>query len=262
MKPSRRRRPVASRAPSATQVRAGRRSKGATSAGVPGRPVTRPHGGPARKTLPPAPRWRRRKEARPAELLDAALEVFVERGYTATRLEDIAQRAGVTKGTMYLYYENKEALFKELVRTTALPMVEEVEALVRTHRGSSRELVTLILRRRWEALVRSNLGGIAKLMMSEAGNFPELGRWYHDEIISRANAALARAIRLGVERGEFRPVDERLTAYVAVAPLLIAAMWMHSFALCTQLPFAQDEYLDHHLDIFMRGLEPEAKGHA
>ena len=205
----------------------------------------------------PSPRWRRRKEARPAELLDAALEVFVERGYTATRLEDIAHRAGVTKGTMYLYYENKEALFKELVRTTALPMVENVEELVRTHSGSSRELVALVLRRRWEALVRSNLGGIAKLMMSEAGNFPELARWYHDEIIARVNAALAGAIRRGIERGEFRAVEPRLTAYVAVAPLLIAAMWMNSFARCTRLPFAPDEYLDHHLEIFMRGLEPE-----
>ena len=208
------------------------------------------------------PRWRRRKDARPAELLEAALEVFVERGYTATRLEDIAHRAGVTKGTMYLYYENKEALFKELVRTTALPMVEGVEELVRTHRGSSWELVSLVLRRRWEALVHSSLGGIAKLMMSEAGNFPELARWYHEEIIARANAALARAIRLGVERGDFRPVDERLTAYVAVAPLLIAAMWMHSFARCTPLPFAPDEYLDHHLEILMRGLEREKDRHA
>jgi len=210
---------------------------------------------------PPPPRWRRRKEARPAELLDAALEVFVERGYTATRLEDIANRAGVTKGTMYLYYENKEALFKELVRTTALPMVESAEELVRTHRGSARELVALVLRRRWEALVHSRLGGIAKLMMSEAGNFPELARWYHDDIISRANAALASAIRLGVSRGEFRPVDERLTAYVAVAPLLIAAMWMDSFARCTQLPFTPDAYLDHHLGILMRGLEPETASH-
>lgn len=208
------------------------------------------------------PRWRRRKDARPAELLDAAHEVFVERGYAATRLEDIAHRAGVTKGTMYLYYENKEALFKELVRTTALPMVEGAEGLVRTHRGSSRELVSLVLRRRWEALALGRLGGIAKLMMSEAGNFPELARWYHDEIISRANAALAQAIRLGVERGEFRPVDERLTAYVAVAPLLIAAMWMHSFARCTQLPFAPEQYLDHHLEILMRGLEPERERHA
>ena len=185
----------------------------------------------------------------------------MERGYSATRLEDIAHRAGVTKGTMYLYYENKEALFKELVRTTALPLVESAEELVRTHRGSSRELVAQVLRRRWEAMVSGRLGGIAKLMMSEAGNFPELARWYHDEIISRANAALAAAIRLGVERGEFRGVDERITAYVAMAPLLIAAMWMHSFGRCAKLPFAPEDFLDHHLEILMRGLLPrEAAG--
>src|SRR2546425_1008794 len=119
-----------------------------------------------------APRGRRGREARPAELLQAALDVFVERGYAATRLEEVARRAGVTKGTMYVYYANKETLFKELVRTTALPVVESAEELVRTHRGPARELVALILRRRWDAMVNGRVGGIAKLMMSEAGNFP------------------------------------------------------------------------------------------
>ena len=207
----------------------------------------------------PAPRWRRRKEARPTELLTAAHEVFVERGYAATRLDEVARRAGVTKGTMYLYYANKEALFKELVRKTALPLVESAEELIRTHRGPARELVELLLRKRWDAMVNGPLGGIAKLMMSEAGNFPELARWYHDEIISRTNAVLARAILLGVERREFRAVDPVRTAYVANAPLLIAAMWMHSFGRCTKLPFEPNTFLDQHLDIFLRGLaRPES----
>src|SRR6058998_763671 len=88
-----------------------------------------------------SPRWRRRREARPAELLEAALEVFVERGYSATRLEEVARRAGVTKGTMYLYFANKEALFKEVVRSTALPVVESIEELARSHHGSARQLL-------------------------------------------------------------------------------------------------------------------------
>jgi AcrR family transcriptional regulator len=206
------------------------------------------------------PRWQRRKEERPTEILDAALEVFAERGYAATRLEDVARRAGVTKGTMYLYFANKEALFKELVRKTTLPVVEMVEELVRTHRGSARDLVAQILRRRWEAIVDSPLSGIPKLMMSEAGNFPELSRWYHDQVISRASGAMARAIELGIESGEFRRVDPRRTAYLAVAPLLIAAMWKHSFSRCVELPFDSASYLESHLDIFLRGLERGGSG--
>jgi AcrR family transcriptional regulator len=202
-----------------------------------------------------SPRWQRRKEARPAEILNAAFEVFTERGYATTRLEDVARRAGVTKGTMYLYFDSKEELFKELVRRTALPAVESAEELLRTHRGSARELLTLLLERRWQALVDGPLGGIAKLMMSEAGNFPKLARWYHDEIITRANAVLAIAIARGVEQREFREVDPQRTAYLAVAPLLMAAMWRHSFGRCTALPFEPSSYLEQHLDVFLRGLE-------
>jgi AcrR family transcriptional regulator len=209
---------------------------------------------------PKRPRWQRRKEERPTELLDAALEVFAERGFAATRLEDVARRAGVTKGTMYLYFANKEALFKELVRKTTLPLVEMVEELVRTHRGPARDLVAQILRRRWEGIVDSPMSGIPKLMMSEAGNFPELSRWYHDEVISRNSAALARAIELGIESGEFRSVDPVRTAYLAVAPLLIAAMWKHSFSRCVELPFDSASYLESHLEIFLRGLERRGRG--
>jgi AcrR family transcriptional regulator len=219
------------------------------------RPAPAHHGDRPRGVRVAQPRWQRRKEERPSELLDAALEVFAERGYAATRLEDVARRAGVTKGTMYLYFANKEALFKELVRKTTLPVVEMVEELVRTHHGPARDLVDQILRRRWEAIVDSPLSGIPKLMMSEAGNFPELSRWYHDHVISRSNAALARAIELGIVAGEFRPTDPRRAAYLAVAPLLIAAMWKHSFSRCVTLPFDSSSYLEGHLEIFLRGLE-------
>ena len=217
-----------------------------------------PRGQRGRRAHAKGPRWQRRKEERPSELLEAALEVFAERGYAATRLEDVARRAGVTKGTMYLYFDNKEALFKELVRRTTLPVVEMAEELVRTHRGPARDLVSQILRRRWEAVVDGRSSGIPKLMMSEAGNFPELSRWYHDEVIARANGAMTRAIERGIESGEFRPVDPRRAAYLAVAPLLIAAMWKHSFSRCVPPPFDSAGFLEGHLEIFLRGLERRA----
>src|SRR5437016_10730357 len=95
------------------------------------------------------PRWHRRKQARPSEILDAAKSEFVERGFAAARLEDIARRAGVTKGTVYLYFESKEALFKAMATQAVIPAVEASEELARTHRGSPRELVERLLRMRW-----------------------------------------------------------------------------------------------------------------
>lgn len=208
-----------------------------------------------------APRWQRRKEARPAEILEAAMQVFVERGYAATRLEDVAARAGVTKGTMYLYFESKEAVFKEMVRTALAPAIERVEQVAQAHSGSARDLVEKIVRVRWQGLFESSLSGIPKLMMSEAGNFPELARWYHDEILERLNRPMLAALRLGIERGEFRDVDPEIVMKLINAPVLIAALWKHSFMRCVNLKFEPQQYLDAHLDIFIRGLarNPESE---
>ena len=149
-----------------------------------------------------------------------------------------------------------------MVRSTALPVVESLEELVRSHHGSARDLVTLMLRRRWEAMVSGPVGGITKLMMSEAANFPELARWYHDAIVSRVQGTMARVIEQGMARGEFRKVDPQRTAYLAAAPLLVAAMWKQSFGRCTALPFDPDSYLEGHLDMFLRGLERRVVGDA
>lgn len=211
----------------------------------------------------PNPRWRRRKDARPAEILDAALAEFVERGYSTARLDDIAKRAGVSKGTLYLYFENKEALFKAMARHNLLPTVEAVEELFHNHAGTTRELVGDILRMRWERLFNSATSGIPKLMISEASNFPDLARWYHDEIITRANATMVRAIERGIERGEFRQVDVPQTVYLAAAPLLMASLWKHSFMKAVDLSFSPDEYIENWIETFLRGIEarPLENGH-
>src|SRR5215813_4132561 len=110
----------------------------------------------------PAPRWRRRKDTRPAEILAAALEIFGERGYDATRLEDVGRRAGCTKGTVFLYYESKSELFKAAVREAMSPMVRDTEQAVDEHHGSSKDLLTKVLRLRWEHMARTRLTGIVK----------------------------------------------------------------------------------------------------
>ena len=204
-----------------------------------------------RKTLP---RWQRRKEARPAEIVAAALDVFVERGFAATKLEEVARRAGVTKGTVYLYFESKEALFKAVVRETIVPIFARGEQMVAEHRGPAAVLLGQLMRKWWELIGETNLSGIPKLMMAEAVNFPVLARFYHDEVITRGHRLMASVLELGIKSGEFRRLDVRVTVKLAMAPLVHAANWRHSFALCTPEGLDIAAYLDHHIDIFLRGI--------
>lgn len=200
------------------------------------------------------PRWSRRKEARPAELTRAALELFVERGYASTRLEDVARRAGVSKGTLYLYFDSKEQLFKAVVREGLVPALERGERMVEEHRGTAAELVRDLARGWWELIGATPYGGIAKLMISECRNFPELGQFYHAEVISRGYSVLERALKLGVERGEFRHVDLDCVRRLVIAPLVLMAIWRHSFDFCDSHRLDPDTYIDQHLELFLHGL--------
>jgi AcrR family transcriptional regulator len=206
------------------------------------------------------PRWHRRKEERPAEILDAALHEFTARGYAAARLDDIAHRAGCTKGTIFLYFANKEELFKALVRDVVLPGIEQLEALVENHEGTSLELVRQIMKVRWTLMVESRSSALPKLMFTEAGTFPELARFYIDEVGTRGHAMMIRALRDGIARGEFREVDVEMVAKVASAPLLVAAMWKHSFQPHCNVALDSERYFDAALDLLLAGLAAPAAG--
>jgi AcrR family transcriptional regulator len=204
------------------------------------------------------PRWQRRKESRPAEILASALQEFVEKGYTATRLEDVARRAGVTKGTMYLYFDNKEALFKEMIRHYLLPGIEETERVAAEHQGSSRELMTLLFRRWWERWIEQpRVAGLVKLVMAESANFPDIAAFYHRDVFERQLAILSRTLQRGIERGEFRPVDVRATAALGLMPLIILGQWILSFARVAAEPIEPGAYFESHVEHFMRGLDAE-----
>lgn len=206
------------------------------------------------------PRWERRKEARPQELLDAALDLFVERGYAATRLDDVAARAGVSKGTLYLYFANKEELFKAVVRENVLPVLGEAEEIIDTHDGTCEALFREIVLGWWERIGNTKLSGITKLIMAEACNFPEVTRFYHDEVISRGTAMIARMLERGIERGEFRQVDVHQATNVVVAPVLMLMMWKHSFSTCRVEPISPETYLATFIDLFLNGLLKEPGG--
>ena len=200
------------------------------------------------------PRWERRKDARPGELAAAALELFVERGFAGTRLDDVAKRAGVSKGTLYLYFDSKDDLFKAVVREGIVSRIVEFEDRMRAYQGSSADLMTLLVKTWWQKIGSTKLAGITKLMMSEAGNFQELANFYHTEVIVRGLALFTAAIQRGIDSGEFRPIELQHTPHICAAPVLMLMLWRNSFDLCGVEQMDPDAYLATHTDILIRGL--------
>ena len=165
----------------------------------------------------------------PAALIRCALDLFVEHGYAATRLEDVAHAAGVSKGTLYLYFDSKQALFAAVVREGLVPALAEGEALVAGWTGGGPELMRQLLAGWWQLIGETPLGGLPKLMVAEARNFPDIAELYHREVMQRGCALVARAIDYGHARGEFRSPGDARTVDAVMAPLLLHVLMKHSF---------------------------------
>ncbi|CAD5372229.1 TetR/AcrR family transcriptional regulator [Rubrivivax sp. A210] len=199
----------------------------------------------------------RRKQARPQELLDAALAVFVAKGFAATRTEEVAQRAGVSKGTLYLYYPSKEELFKAVVRQNLSTLIAEGQELVNCHRGSAASLIEELLRVWWERFGSTPAAGIHKIVLAEVRNFPELAQFYSDEVIIPADRLFCSAVQRGIDSGEFRPLPLHDVAHALIAPLIFTAIECHSFGACPiqgMEPVDPRQRLQVHLDLLLRGL--------
>lgn len=210
--------------------------------------------------VPAHPR-QRRKQARPAELMAAALELFVEKGFVGTRLDDVAARAGVSKGTLYLYFDSKEALFKAVIQEGIVPILEQGAGLVDGFTGSAAELLRKLIGEWWQRIGSTSLAGVPKLMISEAGNFPELAIYYHDTVIVRGRDLMRRILQRGILAGEFRAVDVETAIDVIFAPVLMQLIWRYSLGACCGVRHDPQVYLDTHLDLALRGLVlPAASG--
>ena len=205
------------------------------------------------------PRWERRKEARPQELLAAALDLFVERGFATTRLEDVAKRAGVSKGTLYLYFTNKEELFKAVVRDSIVPVIDAAEDSIAGFDGHSADLLRSVLVDWWQRMGATKASGIPKLMMAEAANFPDIATFYQEEVIARGIRMIAGLLERAVARGEFRPMNIEIMTQVLVAPMLMLMTWKHSVGPCDQCHLDPLAFLDAFLDMALHGLLPPAQ---
>ena len=203
-------------------------------------------------------RWRRRKEARPDEILAAALESFAARGFAATRLEDVAARAGISKGTLYLYFKGKEELFEAVVRATLLPNLARIEALAASFEGPSATLLEQLLLT-ISGVVGSQIGAIPKLVIAEAGNFPELARFYLDEVVRRGLRLIATILRRGDRARRVPRVDVDHAVFCVIAPMLIAALWKNSLEPHDHAPLDTQALVRAHLDLLLRGLETGAR---
>lgn len=202
-------------------------------------------------------RWRRRKAARPQEILDAALLLFAEKGFAATRLEEIAARAGVSKGTIYLYFESKQAVFKALVQEKLAGRIGGFAEMLRTYEGSSAELLTLLLRNFGTIVGTSELVVLPKIVISEAGNFPELARMYREEIVARGLGLLGEVVERGIKRGEFKPIPKEHAARLAAAPLLMIAIWRTTFEKFDDEPYDYQGLVEAHITTLLQGLAEE-----
>jgi AcrR family transcriptional regulator len=174
------------------------------------------------------PRWQRRPDARPEEILDAAQTVFGEYGFARTKLDDVARLAGVSKGTVYLYFDSKESLFREMVRTKIVAALAEFEELVRTHQGTCRDLLIELITRLYYGLRNERMARISRLVQAELESFPELAQFYFDEVILRARRIVADVLERGVATGEFRAAARGFAAR-GLASLLVHTVQVQCF---------------------------------
>ena len=201
----------------------------------------------------------RRKEARPGELLDAALDLFVEKGFAATRAEEVAARAGVSKGTLFLYFASKEELFKAVVRENISGRFQEWNTEFDTFAGTSTEMLRYAMKTWWERVGATKASGITKLMMSEARNFPEIAAFYQQEVMRPGQDLIRRILQRGVDQGEFRPMNVDYAVYSVLAPMIFLMMWKHSVGACVPQASVLDpeQYIAAQLDTLLHGLSTE-----
>lgn len=207
-------------------------------------------------TDPPRQR-KRRKEARPAEIIEAGLQEFALHGLAGARMDDVAQRAGIAKGTIYRYFEDKESLFIAAIRAR-IPLfdgdAEQVFGqLIDAFPGKSSDLLRLIFARVYSTIENPEARVLMRILIAEGARFPALTELYHREVISRARALLTRIVDRGIARGEFRPGPAASLPMMLVSPMLMGAIWKMNFD--RHEPIPTETFLQAHIDLVLQGLE-------
>lgn len=201
---------------------------------------------PARGVDAPASNRATRAAERRAAIVEAAMDEFIARGFAATRLDDIAKRAGVAKGTIYLHFKDKESMFEELVRIVIVPVVARLTALP-PPAGSVRDLIEAFAGSFLKEVIGTRRGDLVRLIVAEGPRFPSVADFYYREVVSRGIAAMRALIELGIARGEIREKDLARYPQILIAPAMIAVIWQSLFA--RHAPLDAQEMLRVHLDL-------------
>lgn len=210
--------------------------------------------GSAQRSLRRTPKFRRRAGARPDEVLDAALDLFIENGFAATRVEDIAKRAGLSKGAVYLYFPSKEAIMEGLVKRAIVPIAETAGQALTSFEGTPREAFMMLFRLMSQNLGNPRVLAVPKLIIREVGKFPELAVMYRREVIDRALPVLIATVKRGVDTGVFRPVDPELAVRSILGPIGMHLMMAEIFGLVPAGGLNLPGLIETHLDILYNGL--------
>ena len=200
------------------------------------------------------PRFRRRAEARPDEVLDAALELFTEKGFAATRVDDIAQRAGISKGAVYLYFPSKEAIIEGLVRRAVVPVATSAVGFLEGYQGDPRLVISTVAHLLANRLSDPRVVAVPRLLIREMVNFPELATMYRREVLDRVIPLVEGLIRRGVDQGYLRPVDPQLTLRSIVGPILAHILLAEVFDIKPADGMAIGRLIENHLTILFDGL--------
>jgi AcrR family transcriptional regulator len=202
------------------------------------------------------PHHQRRKQARPQELLDAALSLFVERGFAATRMEEIAALAGVSKGTLYLYYASKEELLKAVIRERLSNEIKAVADAAAQHEGSDADLLRSLFTQWWLRAYDSPASGVFKLVITEVRGFPDIAEIYSREVVEPGRQLIGGLLSRGIASGEFRAVDVDGAVHSLVLPMVMLCVHKHSLGACTPVESLRDphNFVRQHVDLVVRGL--------
>ena len=200
------------------------------------------------------PKFRRRAEARPDEVLDAALALFVEKGFAATRVEDIASRAGLSKGAVYLYFPSKEAILEGLVKRAVRPIADNALGFLENYAGDPRLVIGTVLKMIAGRIADPKLIAIPRLLVREIVNFPDFAQMYRREVLDRVIPAVTALIASGVREGYFRPVDPELTLRSVVGPIIAHMLMAELFGIRPANGLEIERLIDNHLTILFDGL--------
>ena len=203
---------------------------------------------------PGQPKWRRRSQARPGEIIEAALTVFAEKGFAAARLDDIAARAGISKGALYLYFETKQDLFRAVVREAVVPNLTAVEAFAGQGGLAFGDLIRLVFARIADVVAEGRLGPVVKMVVGDTGNFPELAKVWHEDVVSRMLNAIGGAVAAAQARGEVRAGDPRLYVMSLAGPLLMGVLWREVFVPIGAEPIDLKALLAQHAEVVLGGM--------